>query len=199
MSKGMTGVISVAGVFLLSLSAILAADIWKVVDEDGNIVYTDQPPKDGTPPMVLPELSVIEVDIQGKQSLPDGSNSAGEEGAKELTTSELRKIYRDFRITRPLQEETYWGTGNSVVVTWASKTPLTPDLNVRLFVDGTPENAPATGGMSLTLDRGEHKVFAELRDARNRRILTTRPVTFFIKQSSVNFNRPRPSPSGGSG
>ncbi len=199
MSKGVIRAISLTGAFLLLVSATWAADVWKVVDEDGNVVYTDQPPEDGSPPMKLPELSIIETDIQVNQEPNDASNTAGEEGVKALTSGELRKLYRDFRITRPLPEETFWGAANTVVVTWSSKTPLTPDLNVRLFVDGKAQAAPATGGVSLTLERGEHKVFAELRDARNRRIMKTGSVTFFVKQNSVNFSRPRPTLRGGSG
>lgn len=199
MSKGMSRAILFVVAFLLSTGAAWAADVWKIVDEDGNVVYTDQPPKDGSPPMKLPELSIIKTDIQVYQTPNDGSNAAGDEGGQALTSGELRRLYRDFRIYRPLAGETFWGTANTVVVTWGSKTPLTPDLNVRLFVDGKAQQAPASGGVSLTLERGEHKVFAELRNARNRRIIKTATVTFFVKQNSVNFNRSGPTPSTGSG
>ena len=199
MNKGMIRAILIAGIFQLSVGAAWAADIWRVVDKDGNVIYTDQPPKDGSKPMDLPELSVIETDIQVQQAPANGPDSTGEKKNKELTSGELRKMYRDFQITRPLQEETFWGTANMVMVTWSSKTPFTPDLSIRLFVDGKAQAAPMTGGVSLTLDRGEHRVFAELRDSRNRRIAKTGTVTFFIKQNSVNFNRARPRPSGGSG
>jgi len=196
MSKGMIRVISLTGFFLLSVSLAWAGDVWKVVDEDGNVVYTDQPPEDGSPPMKLPELSIIETDIQVNQKPADGDGEV-----KALTSGELRRLYRDFRIIRPLPDETFWGTASTVVFTWGSSTPITPDLNVRLFVDGKVQETPVAGAVSLTLDRGEHKVFAELRDARNRRIMKTKPVTFFVKQNSVNFNRARPAPTphGGSG
>ena len=193
MRKGMIRAISVTGVFLFTLSVVWAADIWKVVDENGNVVYTDQPPKHGSTPMDLPELSVIETVIQVKRT------PTGAEEVKTLTSLELRKLYRDFRITRPLAEETFWGTANTVVVTWGSETPLTPDLSVRLFVDGKVRGAPPTGGVSLTLERGEHNVSAELRDARGRRIIRTESVTFFVKQNSVNFSGSGTIPSGGSG
>ena len=193
MSKGMIKAILITGGFLMSVSTAWAGEIWKIVDEDGNVVYTDQRPKDGSAPMDLPELSVIETDI------PVNQTPAGAENVKAPTASELRNVYRDFRIITPLPEETFWGTANTVVISWTSQTPLTPDLNVRLYVDGKSQAAPATGSVSLTLDRGEHKVFAELRDARNRRIIRTGSVTFFVKQYSVNINRPRPTPSGGSG
>jgi hypothetical protein len=34
----------------------------------------------------------------------------------------------------------------------------------------------------------------ELLDARKRRIIATQTVTFFVKQQSVGFKRPAPSP-----
>ena len=71
MSKGMIRAISVTGIFLLSVSVVWAADIWKVVDEDGNVTYTDQQPKDGSKPMDLPELSIIETDFQDIQTPGD--------------------------------------------------------------------------------------------------------------------------------
>jgi len=199
MNKGMIRAIFISGLVQFSVGTSWAADIWKVVDEDGNVTYTDQPPKDGSAPMELPELSVIETNYQEPQQAANGPGSTGEGKPRELTSRELRNLYRDFRITRPIQEETFWGTANMVVVTWSSNTPFTPDQNIRLFVDGKAQAAPLTGGVSLTLDRGEHKVFAELRDTRNRRIVKTSTVTFFIKQNSSNFNRARPASSGGSG
>ena len=85
-------------------------------------------------------------------------------------------------------------TANTVVVAWGASQPPLPDMSARLYVDGTPRDVPAAGNLSLTLDRGEHKVYAELLDARKRRIVTTETVTFFVHQASVGFNRPAASP-----
>jgi hypothetical protein len=41
-----------------------------------------------------------------------------------------------------------------------------------------------SGSVSLTLDRGEHQVYAELLNAQNRRIVATETVTFFVMQGS---------------
>ena len=195
MSKGMSRAISVTGIFLLTLSVVWAADIWKVVDENGNVVYTDQTPKDGSKPMELPELSIIETDFQLEQK------PTVKDKVEPPSRVDLRRLYRDFRITRPLPEETFWGTANTVVVTWDSGTPLTPDLSVWLFVDGKAQSqaSPPTGGVSLIMDRGEHNVSAELRDAGNRRMMRTESVTFFVQQGSVNFGGSGTIPSGGSG
>jgi hypothetical protein len=49
----------------------------------------------------------------------------------------------------------------------------------------------------MTLERGEHQAYAELRDASGRLVKKTETVTFFVKQYSQNFGQPRPTPRGG--
>jgi hypothetical protein len=182
---------SLAAMLLLLLPLALSAQgqIYKVVDKDGNVIYTDQRPSTDAQPMDLPPLSVIQTDNE-TPAVPAQDALAAEAPALPLTPGELRRQFSDFRLTRPAPEETFWGTENSVVVAWESSQPIPPAFRVVVFVDG--EARPATGGaMDLTLDRGEHKVYAELRDGRNRRIVATDPVTFFIQQHSVNRARAR--------
>ncbi len=196
MNKGMSLILTFTIVLLLS--NIAAAQVYKVVDKDGNVTYTDQPPPDGSKPMDLPELSVIETDYQPETTPAEGEAAeAAPVAPAEPSPRELRKMYRDFRITRPAQEETFWGTANTVVVSWGSSTALLPDLSVRVFVDGTTQGDSQDGMMALTLDRGEHKVYAEMLDVRGRRVVVTETITFFVKQAGVGFNQPRVRPSRG--
>jgi hypothetical protein len=167
------------------------AQIYKIVDKDGNVTYTDQAPADGSEPMDLPELQVVETEPVAP--LPSADSGASDEP----TTRDLRRIYRDFKITRPQQEETFWGTGNQVVVSWGSDTALRPDMSVRLYLDGTPREVTRQSMMAMTLDRGEHTVFAELLDGRGRRIVSTPPVTFFVHQGSRLINPGGGSPANG--
>jgi hypothetical protein len=175
--------------FLAIFSApVSAANIYKVVDEDGNVTYTDQKPSSGAQPIDLPPLSVVETT---KPDMPAAVSGADEE--KPATPRDLRKQFSDFRIIQPQNEETFWGTANSVVVSWGSSQPIPEDMKVVLYVDGDARNVPGSGSVNLTLERGEHQVYAELRDARNRRVITTDTVTFFVKQHSVNFGSARPA------
>ena len=187
MNKGMISTLITLAFFLLPLAAFSQGEIYKVVDENGNVTFTDQRPATGAEPMDLPPLSVIETDVQ----VPDTPATAADQEPKPPTSSELRKQFRDFSITQPEQEQTFWGTANTVVVSWGSSQAIPPEMSVTLYVDGAGQKAPATGGVSLTLERGEHQVRAELRDERGRRIVTTKTVTFFVKQHSQNFNRAR--------
>jgi hypothetical protein len=179
----------VAASLLLSTAAI--GEIYKVVDADGNVVYTDQPPSDDAQPMELPGLSIVE--SARKAPRAERRQDAAEE--PELTSiRDLRRGYRDFAIVSPAPEETLWGTDNAVVVTWETRYELQPGMSVTFYVDG--EARPATTAPSIRveqLDRGAHTVHAELWDARNRKIATADPVTFYIQQYSVNYGNNRNS------
>jgi hypothetical protein len=194
MNKGLIRVLVPLAILLLPLSAFSQGEIYKVVDKDGNVTFTDQRPTTEAQPMDLPPLSVIKSDVQVPEPPAAATAGAAVEQPNPPTTKELKRQFRDFKITRPQPEETFWGTANTVVVSWGSSQPISSGMSVRLFVDGAGQNAAAMGGVTLTLDRGEHQVYAELRDEGNRRIATTDTVTFFVKQNSVNFNRPSVGP-----
>lgn len=186
MSKGMIWVIACAACLSQPLLAQESGGIYKVVDEEGNVTYTDQRPNDAAVPMDLPELSVIKTDPAPAAAAP---TAAEDQADRPPTRRELQRQFSDFRILQPQQEETFWGTANTVVVAWGGSQPIPPELSVRLYVDGQPRDVAGSGSVTLTLDRGEHQVYAELLDARKRPIMTTERVTFFIKQHSVGFNR----------
>jgi hypothetical protein len=196
MNKGMIIAFFSTVFMLLPVDGWSEGQIYKVVDKDGNVTFTDTRPSANAQPMDLPPLSVIKSDTP-PPSIPAAQASASEEDTP-LTPRELRKQFRDFSITQPLQEETFWGTENTVVVTWGSSAEISSEMSVVLYVNGEGQKASAAGSATLTLERGEHQVYAELRDERKRRVITTPVVTFFIKQHSANFNRPGIGPRNGS-
>lgn len=191
MSKGLITALVCGLVLAGPLAAQSTGEIYKVVDKDGNVTFTDQRPSEGAQPLDLPPLSVIESDIP----VPPADGTAtpvGEEQAPSLR--DLQRQFRDFRITQPQQEETFWGTANTVVVAWGSGQPIPPEFSARLHVDGQPRDVPGSGSVTLTLDRGEHTVYVELLDSRKRPVARTETITFFVKQASVGFNRSLPTP-----
>ncbi len=201
MNKELTGKVCVAAVLLWACglwSSAAVAQIYKVVDAQGNVTYTDQAPADGSAPMQLPELSVVDTDYVEQAPPSDTPADAADPALPaELTPRELRKMYKDFSITRPVQDETFWGTANTVVVSWGSSAALQPNMRVRAYVDGTAQAETKDGMLALTLDRGEHTVYADLLGDRGKKIASTPKVTFYIKQQAVQANAPRPTPHGG--
>jgi len=187
MNKGM----NVSKVLVLLLMCVCFnawGQIYKIVDENGHITITDQSPGDGTEPMVLPELSVVSTDTQepvaaAVEPVPDPSEEP-------MTRAMLRKMYQDFRITRPQPEETFWGTANTVVLAWDVSAPLQEGMAVRFSIDGAARAASTENMISVTLDRGAHTVSAVLLEADGRTLMTTDTVTFFVHQASVRGNGP---------
>ena len=177
---------------LVALSLALAASplmaqVYKVVDKDGNVTFTDQPPADGSKPIKLAPISVIEAPVYEKAPEPTDE----EEAAKEPSLSYLRKIYRDFAIISPEQEESVWKPDGPIAVAWSVRTALQPGMQVTLFLDGTKHVTTEQPMIPLSgLDRGEHTVKAELRDSKNRVVATAETVTFFVRQPNL-YNRPR--------
>jgi len=188
MDKGMTGLRIL--VLLLSCFCVTAyGQIYKVVDKDGNVTYTDQAPGHGSEPMDLPELSVVSTDYEAEVATTEEDPVVEEEEA-ELTRRELHRLYRDFRISRPAPEETFWGTENTVVVGWESSEPLQPGMTVQFTIDGAKQPASLENMMALTLDRGAHTVSALLLDARGRPLATADTVTFYVHQQTVRGGGP---------
>jgi hypothetical protein len=162
------------------------AEIYKVVDKDGNVSYTDQPPADGSEPVKLRGLSVIAP--QKPATAPVTTTTPGEEVDDVSKIRDLRRGYRDFSLVSPSYDQIFSGTGNVATVAWSTRYHLQPGMHVVLYIDGEAQ-PPITSTMINTprLNRGEHEVYAELIDSRNRRIASTEPVKFFIQQPSVNF------------
>lgn len=186
MNNGMIRTLLPIIALLIPLAACAEGEIYKVVDENGNVTYTDQRPADGAEPMDLPELSVVRTETP--EPLPAAPGADQGEQAGKPTPRELRRQLSDFRILQPQPEETFWGTGNQVTVAWGSSQAIPEGMAARLYVDGQAREAPASGSVTLTLERGEHQVYVELLDERKRRIVTTDTVTFFVKQHSALFN-----------
>lgn len=174
---------------LVIMAGPVTAQVYKTVDEDGNVTYTDQPPGDGSQPIELKPLSIIEAPIYEKREKVTDEN-VEVEGGEKMSLRDLRKNFRDFAIVAPKSEESVWRPERLITVAWNVGHQLQPGMNVTVSVDGvkrTPSSAkiiPVTG-----LERGEHTVTAELKDAKNRRIATAGPVTFFIRRPGI-YNRP---------
>jgi hypothetical protein len=172
----------------------LMAQVYKTVDENGNVTYTDQPPADGSKPIKLRPISVIEAPTYEKAPEADEESATGEE-SKEMTLKDLRKTYKDFSIIAPQPEETIWNPEEFISVAWRVGYQLQPGMTVTVFVDGTQYAKTTDPVVQVDMrDRGEHKVTAELKDARNRRIATAEPVVFYIMQPGLGNTRLRAIP-----
>jgi len=197
--------------FALAMTAgPVMGQVYKVVDKDGNVTFTDIPPQDGSAPVDLPPISVVETpvyqqtareaDIAAASAAVAAGTDVPVAEPKEPTLRELRQSYKDFAIVSPQWEESVWSPEGPVEIAWRTSADLQEGMQVSVFIDGKLEVTTNQAIIPVAgLERGEHIVTAEIKDQRNRKIATAGPVTFFIRQPGV-FNRPgggSPTPRGG--
>ncbi|NEZ04479.1 DUF4124 domain-containing protein [Wenzhouxiangella sp. XN201] len=155
-------------VALLALTPALAQDkVYRVVDKDGNVTYTDEKPDDNAEPMELPELNVLEGE---EEELPLEVTGQPPEGPAEL----------DFRIEQPADGETIVGDIVEIIMDIAIDIP--PTAEIALVLDGEPMEPPVRS-LTTTIPApppGEHRLFARLQTPSGRVLGTTAAISFSI-------------------
>ncbi len=173
--------------FCTLLGMTASAQVYRVVDEDGNVTYTDQPPADAEP------VDIREPNI----SAPPSAEAFPAPPPEQISDEGASSGYK-VAITAPANETIIpRGPGNFSVS--ASVTPaLGRDHMLQLLLDGEPRQEPQTGtSWALTnVFRGEHNLTVAVVDKEGKRLSTSAPVKVFVFRPSSNFknNRPRPQP-----
>jgi len=182
----------------LTMAIPVSAQVYKSVDENGTVIYSDTPPAKDAKPIKLRPISIVEA-----PDYPKAAEVAADKAEKDsgFSLRSLRSNYKDFAIVAPKQDESIWHPQGPVTAAWNTRYQLQPGMQVTMILDGK-EQAPTTAQIIPlgNLDRGEHKLRAVLTDARQRNIASTATVTFHIRRPSIYTNPNRsPGQSNGGG
>ena len=165
----------VAGL-VISLSA-QAQDIYKWVDKDGVVHYSDQPGS--------PDAELVPYPGLGDAPPPDAS-------PPDLYRSEPRDrspvgpTYQSLRILSPTPDEVFYGGDVSVSVQLELDRDLRPGDTVVVFLDGQRAQESTELSATLTgLTRGTHFLRAAVTDERGSAVITSPQVTFHLRQASI--------------
>ena len=162
-------------------SAAQAVPVYRWVDENGQVNYSDRP----VPGSVLIELST------GAPSPEVGPSSPrGQQRAMESPTPAVA-AYETIAVLRPAFRETLWGTAGKVEIAIGISPDLQPRHSLALYLDGelAEFGIQATGFAIEDVPRGEHTVQAVVLDEAERELLRSVPVTFFVQQTSIHYPR----------
>lgn len=174
-------------VFLAFLApALLSAGVvYKYVDSDGNVIYTDQP-RPGAERVKLPEPSTY-----SPPKLPPATPPAAEK-------DEAQDIYTSLAISSPGNDETIWDNTGNITVTYSLKPALKSKRGHRMvvLVDGQAlEPLKDTRVLLENVDRGTHHLKARIIDADGAVLIESGETTVHLHRQSVNFpNRAQPAP-----
>lgn len=169
-----------AAVTLVWVSGLSAA-VYKSVDAQGNVVYTDEPSGDAKP-LKLPPLSTI----------PAPSYKSSTQSPAELEQSAVVD-YQQISIVSPTQDATLRDNTGAIPV----NVVLEPELNsaaghrFRYYLDGQAQGKP-TESAQISLEnvhRGSRTVAAAVVDSSGQELIRSSPVQFHLHRHSLKFPR----------
>ena len=162
-------------------SAAQAAPVYRWVDENGRVNYSDRP----GPGAVRMELTT------GARAPSVGLSSPGPQSSAVETQALDGGEYETFAVIRPSPQETLWGTGGRVEIAIGIAPDLLPFHRLGVYLDGvlTGLQTRATRFEIPDVHRGEHTLQAVILDEQDNELLQSAPVTFFVQQTSIHYPR----------
>jgi hypothetical protein len=169
--------------------AALAATVYRWVDEDGVVHYSDQPHPNAE------KLQVHAAQTYKPSASETAARSTG--GASGGASSAAPAPYQGCAIVQPQNDQSFANVDSLTVVVQTDPVLHTGD-KVYVTVDGQPLNGGSPTGSQFVLspvDRGTHTAQAQVKDAGGALQCQTPPVTFHVTQVSLlNPNNVRVTP-----
>lgn len=159
------------------------ADVYRWVDEDGVVHFSDEP-RDGAERIEVQEPPTVRL------PRPQSSGTSAATGGQAEDDGDEAAGYERFAITSPTEEQTIQSAPGEVPVSLSLEPGLREGHRIRLLLDGSPADVSPLRSLQVTLgplDRGPHTLAAEVTDASGRVRARTETVTFYLHRPSVNL------------
>lgn len=162
------------------LPGLAAAEIYRSVDQHGNVVYSDQPVQ-GAKKVELPEISTYKAEPVAPGALQSGPAP----GAPQRV---------DVRFVQPGAEETIFDNQGTVAVAVRVEPPLGPQQRLALQLDdGAAVELSEPTYQFSGVARGTHTLKARVLGANGEALGEDASVTFHLRQASRLFRQSAPS------
>lgn len=158
---------------LLVLPAVLGETLYKWVDAQGNVHYSDKP-QPGATKVHLPNAQTFTAPAVAAPVTSDG---------KAAQTQPAQQGYSSFQITSPSPDETFTNV-QSVTVTVVLEPSLQEGDQVTITLDGDSQGpGRALSATFSDVERGEHSASATLIEAGGQ-VLSASAVTFYVQKAT---------------
>jgi Domain of unknown function (DUF4124) len=165
------------GMSLLAAFAVQAAVVYKWVDADGVVHFSDQP----TPGA---EKIFTSSSSAGTVTTAPRSQSGAQQPQRSAATSGLG--YSEFSIASPVNDQTFFG--DDVIAVHLNLEPgLKPNQSITWHLNGKQLEFPpdATSFPLPHLDRGAYTLAATITDQQTSDSQSSNTVTFYVRQPSA--------------
>lgn len=166
----------------MMMSPALAQDVYRWVDEDGVVHYSDSP-REGAE-----KIKVRDPQTYSAQGAMSVTPSARDSSAQ--VPPGFVDAYESVRIATPQHDSVAWNTGGEIKVEVAVSPPLNKAAGhqVMVYLDGSPVAGTPVASTSIGVTgifRGTYELYATVVDADGRHITQSEPITFHVRQTSI--------------
>lgn len=176
-----------AGLIILYLPFTSVAQIYKSIEPDGSITYSDQAPTKEAQPIKLEPISTI----TAREVTPPTSTT--KEQKKEDPQPKIN--YSTFKITSPRNDSTIRENSGSITIQLDINPQLNTELGHTISINLDGKQA-AKGTFSQTtlnnIDRGTHTVSANIHNKQGKVIRSTATVSFHLLRFSILHKKVAP-------
>ncbi|EHL32339.1 DUF4124 domain-containing protein [Legionella drancourtii] len=164
---------------LMMVICISYADIYKWVDSQGNVHFSDTP-HPGAEKLNIPDAQTYS---------PPVPQSTEPEKLTPANPDAYKPTYTKVAITQPDNEATIRNNQGSIAVTAEIEPDLFPGDKVQLIFDGSPLGEPQTNLLFQLsgIYRGSHTIAVQVIDADGGAVETSEPITVFMFRPRVGM------------
>jgi len=161
-------------ILLFLFSSVASAAVYKRVNPDGSVEFTDAPRSNKEKPIPLSPTNTFK------------ATPAPVPQAFENETKAAPLKYRNISITNPVDDEAVRNNAGTITVSVTLTPPLQKGHKLVILMDGNPVGEASSGSLSLdNVDRGTHTISAEVRNKKNKTLISAKPVTTHLLRRSI--------------
>jgi len=179
-----------AALCCVAFLAFGSATLYKWVDADGVTHYSDRP-----------EPGAQKVKIAAAQTYKGDTRTASGAAQPPKSAAPSAASYQRLEVTNPEDGAVLWNTGGHVEIGATLEPELVSGHQLWLVIDGKSQQVGPDGATSVDVARGSHTVSASVTDANGNELITSAPITFIVRQTSIaqppqgpSLPKPKPKP-----
>ncbi len=162
----------------LFVAAAATADVWRWVDEEGVVHFSDMPVEGAERVDVSESIRTTGARVYAPPP------QFGANGAPATETPPGFR-YESLTVTSPAAEETLWNIEGRLNVSLALTPGLQSGHRVRVYFNGEARLVDSTSFTINEVYRGVHNIQAEVLDETGRLLIRSQPNRFYVQQNTV--------------
>ena len=174
-------------VVTLATGAAQAEKVYKVIQPDGTVEFTDEPP---------PGAPATQITVEPLNTTPPLATPAQEAQAR----SSADEGYSKFSITSPENNAAIRDNAGTVNVDLALEPPLRSGDSIDIMLNGQSVGGGKKTAITLSnMNRGSHSLQAVVKNGSGKVVARSNTVNFTLQRRSAILqpSRPGPAPTGG--